>query len=178
MIDEDLEKAKKAVARFKELNKNTIERVKVYDSKMKCWYYERIKTDENAKKFQIKPRAVSKLQPKPNAVSKPKKKKVKEIKPKKIFRRNQVYNDSLNGMTIVELAKKYNVSNRQISSDLSDVRKSLGLVNNVFGKTFSELVPYFKEGLSIKEISNKVNLKEETIWYHRNRYLKGLKPKQ
>ena len=44
-------KALEFVAKFKESNKETVERVKSYDPAMKMWIFEKVKIDDNAKLF-------------------------------------------------------------------------------------------------------------------------------
>lgn len=48
--------AKTTVAQYKSLNAGTVERVKAYDPKLRCWTFERLKVDENASKFNNEPR--------------------------------------------------------------------------------------------------------------------------
>lgn len=50
-LNEHKIQGEKAKIQFDSLNVETIEKVKTYNERLRCWTYERIKTDPNAKKF-------------------------------------------------------------------------------------------------------------------------------
>ena len=51
MLDENVRKGLEASAKYRELNKNTVEKIESHNPKMKMWTFKRITTDENASKF-------------------------------------------------------------------------------------------------------------------------------
>ena len=52
MLDPNVIKSRAAVAAYKELNKNTVEKLVKGAGNSKTWYFEKVQIDENAAKFQ------------------------------------------------------------------------------------------------------------------------------
>lgn len=50
-LNQEQKRIAEFVQGYKEANKQTIERVRKYDPRLKCWTYEVVKRDENASKF-------------------------------------------------------------------------------------------------------------------------------
>ena len=75
MLDENVRKGLEAAAKYRELNKNTVEKLESHDPKLKMWTFKRITTDENASKFHIKPKPL----PEPVKKKKAKKKIVRNL---------------------------------------------------------------------------------------------------
>ena len=75
MLDENVRKGIEAAAKYRELNKNTVEKIESHNPKMKMWTFKRITTDENASKFHEKPKPL----PKPVKKKKVKKETVRNL---------------------------------------------------------------------------------------------------
>ena len=60
MLDENVRKGIEAAAKYRELNKNTVEELESHNPKLKLWTFKRIETDVNASKFHIKPKPLPK----------------------------------------------------------------------------------------------------------------------
>lgn len=112
---------------FKAANKNTVERVRKFDPKLKTWTFEVVKRDENASKFseelkntkrrqrekdkRMKNNPEKKPAPAPKATEKKKQpsNKVMPVKPRSEMRMN-VVRLRKEGKTFIEIGKLYGVS--------------------------------------------------------------------
>lgn len=75
MLDENVRKGREAAAKYRELNKNTVEKLESHDPKAKIWYFKKTNIDENASKFHEKPKPI----PKPVKKKKAKKKIIRNL---------------------------------------------------------------------------------------------------
>lgn len=79
------QKAQMIVDKYKECNKETIEQVKTYDPVLRCWYFKKVKIDENAKNMTSYLKGLDRQQQsEKNRIKNERRNQAKEVKVKKI----------------------------------------------------------------------------------------------
>ncbi|WP_407501309.1 helix-turn-helix domain-containing protein [Elizabethkingia anophelis] len=83
------QKAQMIVDKYKEFNKATVEQVKTYDPVLRCWYFKKVKIDENAKNMTSYLKGLDRQQQtEKNRIKNERRNQAKEVKVKKIKPKN------------------------------------------------------------------------------------------
>lgn len=185
MLDPNVIKARKAVAAYKELNKNTIERVVPGQVRGRTWYFEKIQIDENTSKFQSdQKKALAEAERLKKAESRrktpTKAKKQKEVKEKvkgpgriyektgiseaRLLRRERMYNLTLQGVKHEEIGRIVGLGHRTVTYELSAYRKAHGL--GIHCATRNKVFELVKKGLTVPEISQTLKKSRSNIAKH------------
>lgn len=196
-INDDVIKAREIVSAYQGFNKETIETVKEYNPKLKIWTFIKKEIDPNAIEFKKKFCKAPKKEAKPKYNKPPKEKPVKlkkekVIKPKKPRYIAKIKNDNdsfihgsliyqayqyhLDGKSNKEISGLLNRNSRYVASMIRTRKIQLGLSTERKFESREKIVELIEQGLSSKEISEKLNLSENNVAYHTRRYNES-KPK-
>lgn len=186
MLDPNVIKARKTVERYKELNKNTVERL-IPGKNSKTWYFEKVKIDKNASLFVAEQKNAHKQDTleikrkkrgkKPDTIKKENPEKVKPVKQKntRVYdrpgmseaRKNRIvemYEMSVAGFKHKEIAEKYGLSHRTVTYELSAYRKAKKLPINC--NTRNEVYELIKKGFTITQIAQELKKSRSNISKH------------
>src|SRR5690606_35626442 len=84
--------------------------------------------------------------------------------------RKRVYDDYVLGLSLQELAQKYGISKKTISSSISKQKQDLGLSRNLKGITYRKACKYFAEtDKNNTEIGEILGIAAHTVCYHRKK---------
>ena len=185
MLDPNVIKSRAAVAAYKELNKNTVEKLVKGAGNSKTWYFEKVQIDENAAKFQSdQKKAIAEAEKLKKAAKRSKTpskaKKEKEIKEKipgpgrvyektgiselRLNRRKTMYELSLQGVKHEEIAAIVGLGSRTVTYELSAYRKDHGL--GIHCATRNKVFELVKKGLTVPEISDTLKKSRSNIAKH------------
>ena len=185
MLDPNVIKARKAVAAYKDLNKNTVEKLVKGAGNSKTWYFEKVQIDENAAKFQSdQKKALAEAEKIKKAESRrktpTKAKKEKEVKERvkgpgriyektgiseaRLLRRERMYKLTLQGVKHEEIAAIVGLGSRTVTYELSAYRKDHGL--GIHCATRNKVFELVKKGLTVPEISDTLKKSRSNIAKH------------
>ncbi|MDV3834185.1 hypothetical protein CMU13_12720 [Elizabethkingia anophelis] len=176
------QKAQMIVDKYKECNKSTIEQVKTYDPVLRCWYFKKLKIDENAKNMTSYLKGVErenkakekrikesrtgriKIESKPIIVSK---KKSKTIAPSENALYYKVGHDLYkNNMTMHEVSEKYNLKPHSVKQHSYKYAKALGLNTKKqieVNARVETIINMYKKGDSMCKISKDLKMCRKAI---------------
>jgi len=129
MLDENVRKGIEAAAKYRELNKDTVEKIESHNPKMKMWTFKRITTDENASKFHEKPKPL----PKPVKKKKVKKKIVRDLSGLETMRKQRTKIADERARLAISLFEQ-NFTRKEICAKLKIARGTLTKYLNRFKK--------------------------------------------
>ncbi|WP_407491747.1 hypothetical protein [Elizabethkingia anophelis] len=174
------QKAQMIVDKYKEFNKATVERVKTYDPVLRCWYFKKVKIDENAKNMTSYLKGVERE-------NKAKEKRIKESrtgrikveskaeksnpKPRKQYERKQIpASDVLGiiemykqGVTVKAISREFKRGGRTINRILLENNVKINRQNAKAVKAqklTDEILKLIQDGYKNKEISEKLQIEE------------------
>ena len=129
MLDENVRKGREAAAKYRELNKNTVEKFESHNPKLKLWTFKRIETDVNASKFHEKPKPL----PKPVKNKKVKKKIVRNLSGLETMREQRTKIADERAKQAISLFEQ-NFTRKEICAKLKIARGTLTKYFNRFKK--------------------------------------------
>ena len=129
MIDENVRKGIEAAAKYRVLNKNTVEKIESHNPKMKMWTFKRITTDKNASKFHEKPKPL----PKPVKKKKVKKNIVRDLSGLETMREQRTKIADERARLAISLFEQ-NFTSKEICAKLKIARGTLSKYLNRFKK--------------------------------------------
>ena len=188
MLSQEVRTAKQVVEDYKKFNQNTVKKVAKRCPISKAIFYETVKVDENAQLFveKYKKEAKKKKQEKhlgKQLMSAPKKQpKTQKEKTARAYIKlyktpnglnimKKCYEMHRNGKTIREIAAEMNISAGTVSKYILGYKKING-INEKLNYKSQSIYNLIKEGLSKKQIIEKININPKTLTYHINRIKK------
>ena len=181
MIEQVVIDAQKVVTGYKANNTNTIERKKVYDPKLKAWFFEKVAVDLNAKKFF---EVVKKKEREPKVIPQEQKKK----RPRKIpsyesrvkYPADRYFDLLQQGKNPKEIADELGVKKPCVYENLQKYcllnnleYKSLNLNTRLGSEAAFPPSVYYelrKQGLMQKEIAAKLGVTDSTVSQNLKKY--------
>ena len=163
-INEDHTKAIAFVQNFKNNNINTVETVKTFDPKLRCWTFQKVKIDENAKSFydSTRPKTERKETFKQPKTTKPRK---TVLNPESL--RGKIYSLYKSGFSKDEISNKLDVSVRCVGSEISKRNNQLGIRQTPRkNETRLQIEKLFKKEKSLTVIAKKLGIVRSTVAYH------------
>ena len=189
MLSPEVRTAKQVVEDYKKFNQNTVKKVAKRCPVSRAIFYETVKIDENAQLFveKYKKEAKKKKQEKHlgkqlmNAPKKKPKPPVQKLPKEKtprtyiklhettngLSRMKKCYEMSRSGKSTKEIACEMDISIGTVSKYIFEYKKLNGIKEKLNYKTQS-IYNLIKEGLSKKQIIEKININPRTLIYHIN----------
>lgn len=180
ILNEYKRQGEKAKMQYDALNKKTVEKIKTYDPRLRCWTYQKLQTDPNAinfvrkeqnqkkenfKKLKLKP--LNSETVKPVKVAKPPK--PKKVKVKKVTLYDKIKKLLIEGKTHEDIETELGCSRGIVQVYSAKIRREnpkIKLVKKTdvkLTKLQKEILPYLEQGLTFKKIAETLKKPPSTI---------------
>ncbi|AQW91293.1 helix-turn-helix domain-containing protein [Elizabethkingia anophelis] len=169
------QKAQMIVDKYKECNKGTIEQVRTYDPALRCWYFKKVKIDENAKNMTSYLKGLDRQQQsEKKRIKNERRNQAKEVKVKKVRQKDtheplfvMIGTDFFNkNIEVQELSKKYNKPIHNIRQFVYRYARK----NNIEIPTYcasvkkqDQVLKLYEQGLTCHSISEQLRMCRKTV---------------